>query len=285
MKFWYLAVAEKLAHDAPVPDALSGQQHEVFLFMIAKLFASAAVAALMAVAPVAAQAQEKQPLSSEQTEAVRKVVRDYIMEHPEIIGDAIEALREKQRLAAEAEAKKTLTERKADLYNDPDSPSVGNQKGDVTIVEFMDYRCGYCKSVHDGLLEAVKADGKVRLVYKDFPILGPDSVLAARAALAAREQNKYEELHNALIKFRGPLNEQAILKLATDTGLNAEQLKKDMADPKVENTLRKNFELARALDLSGTPAFIIGDRLIPGAADQATIKQLIDQARKPKDKG
>ncbi|MBW7850859.1 MAG: DsbA family protein [Rhodospirillales bacterium] len=252
--------------------------------MIFRKVLFAAMAAFLAYAPAQATAQDQQPLSPAQTEAVRKLVRQYIMENPEIIAEAIEALREKQRLAAEAEARKALVERRNEILNDPDSPVAGNREGDVTLVEFFDYRCTYCKSVYEDLLSVVEADGKVRLIFKEFPILGPESNYAARAALAARAQNKYAEFHGALMRLRTPLNEKAVMKAAADVGLNAERLKKDMASPQIGEILKRNIDLARALDINGTPAFVIGDRIIPGALDKSTLKHLIEQTRKQKDK-
>lgn len=245
-----------------------------------KLLASAAVTALLAFAP-AAQAQEEPPLTAKQQEAVRKLVRDYIMSNPEIVAEAIEALREKQRLAAEEEAARALVERAKEIFEDPAAPLGGNLQGDVTLVEFFDYRCTYCKSVTDTVFDTLKADGNIKLVFKELPILGPESVVAARAALASVKQGKYEAYHRALMKMRGKVDEQSILKTAAEVGLDVEALKKDMADPEVEAALKRNLELARALDIGGTPAFVIGDRIIPGAVDQPTLKRLIEETRKP----
>lgn len=248
--------------------------------MLVKFFAPALMAVAILAAPMAASAQEDQALTQKQAEAVRNLVRDYIMENPEIIAEAIEALREKQRLTAEAEAKKALVELREQIRNDPDSPVLGNAKGDITVVEFFDYRCTYCKAILDPLMETVKADGKVRLVMKEFPILGPDSVVAAKAAMAARAQKKYEEFHRAMMKVRGQVNTDTIFKVAAEVGLNVDKLKKDMSAPEIDQALKRNAELARSLDISGTPALIIGDRIIPGALDQGTLKQIIDQTRK-----
>lgn len=248
-----------------------------------KFLVTAALATLVALSPMRAQAQEDQSLTPKQVEAVKKVVRDYIMANPDIIAEAIEALREKQRLAAEAEAAKALLERSNEIFQDPDAPVAGNPQGNITVVEFFDYRCTYCKSVADTLFEVVKEDGNVRLVFKEFPILGPESVLASRAALASRAQGKYEGFHRALMKIRGVVNEAAIMKAAAEAGLDVDKLKKDMEAPEIEAILKRNIELARALDIGGTPAFIIGDRIIPGAVDRGTLKNLIEQARKPKD--
>jgi protein-disulfide isomerase len=248
--------------------------------MIARLLSVALLASMLMAAP--ARAQEEQPLNSKQSEAVKKLIRDYLMDNPQVIAEALEALREKERLVAEQDAQRALKDLKEEIQNDPEAPVAGNPKGDVVLVEFFDYRCTYCKSVSDTIFETVAKDGKIKLVLKEFPILGPESVLASRAALASRAQKKYIEFHRALMKVRGPLNEQTIMKTASDVGLNVDQLRKDMQSTDVENALRKNLTLARALNLAGTPTFIIGDRIIPTAVDQATLKQLVDQARKPK---
>lgn len=255
--------------------------------MLLRSFAALLVAGSLAVlpmvaAPAAAQAQEDQPLTPKQQDAVKKLVHDYIMENPSIIAEAIEALREKEQLAAENDAKKAISDRSRDIFDNPASPELGNPKGDVTVVEFFDYRCPYCKAVSDAVFETVKTDGNVKLVMKDLPVLGPDSVFAARAALAARNQKKYEAFHKAMMHLKGPLNEQTVMKTAAEVGLSAEKLKADMADPQIDKAINDNLQLAHALGINGTPAFIVGDQLVPGAMPPAALKQLIDQARKPK---
>jgi protein-disulfide isomerase len=234
------------------------------------------------VLPSASQAQEDPPLTPKQQDAVKKMVHDYIMENPSVIADAIEALRQKEELAAEVSARKAISDRKNEILDDPESPVLGNAKGDVTVVEFFDYRCPYCKNMLDMVMDTVKSDGKVRLVMKELPILGPDSVTAARAALAARSQKKYEEFHRALMKLKGPINEASVMKTAAEIGLNVEKLKKDMDDDRIDTVLKNNIQLAHALNISGTPGFVIGDQITPGAMNQQALKQLIDQARKPK---
>lgn len=239
------------------------------------------LAALM-MAPQASRAQDDQSFTPKQQDAVKKLVHDYLMENPAIIAEAIEALRQKEDLAADLAAKKTLADRKDEIFSDPDSPVLGNPKGDVTLVEFFDYRCPYCKAMAEQLFDAVKSDGKLKLVLKEFPVLGPDSVTAARAALAAREQKKYEEFHKAMMRLKEPVTEKVIFKIASEVGLNIDKLKKDMDDQKIDTILKNNLKLAHDLDVSGTPAFVIGDQLVPGAISPQNLKQLIDQARKGK---
>jgi len=245
--------------------------------LVAFAFAVAAPAAIPA-----AYAQDDQALTTKQTEAVQKIVKDYLMEHPEVVGEALEALREKERVEAEQEAQKTLKDRKDEVFGDADAQVYGNPKGDVVIVEFFDYHCTYCKGMDEFLLDTVKADGKVKLLLREFPILGPDSLSAARAALAAQKQGKYLEFHRALMKNRGPLADQNLFKIAQDVGLNVEQLKKDIQAPEIDQSLRRTQALASDLDVSATPTFIIGDHVIRSAFDQSALKQMIDQARKTK---
>jgi protein-disulfide isomerase len=151
----------------------------------------------------------------------------------------------------------------------------------VTLVEFFDYRCPYCKQVSPSLQALLKEDPKLRVVYKEFPVLGRESVFAARAALAARKQGKYELFHNALMALKGQLGDDIVLKTAGAVGIDVEKLKADMGAPEIEAQIRRNHELAQALDIRGTPAFIVGTTLIPGAVDVATLRQKIAEARKP----
>lgn len=253
--------------------------------MIAKTFAAILLASGMLLTAAPVSAQEDEPLTPRQADAVRKVVRDYLMEHPEVLGEALEALREKMRVQAEVEARKMIEARKDELTKSADDPVAGNAKGDVVLVEFFDYNCGFCKQTFDAMMEAVKADGKVKVVFKEYPILSPESVAAARVALVAKAHGKYDEVHRAFMKFRGRLDEKAALKMAGEAGLNVEQVKKEMASSEIDRQLKKVADLARALDIGGTPTFIVGDRLVSSALDQPTFRQLIELARRPAKQG
>ncbi len=230
-------------------------------------------------APVAS-AQEDQALTPKQAEAVRRVIRDYLMEHPEVLQEALEALHEKVRQAQEADSRKNIETYRAELFDNKDDPSTGNAKGDVTIVEFFDYNCAYCKASYDGLMDTIRADGKTRLVFKEFPILTDESIVASRIALAAKKQGKYDDVHRAFMKYRGKLDEKTAYKLAADAGVNVDQAKKDMASPDLDKLLRRNKEIAHSLGVEGTPTFVIGDRIIPQAVEASTLKQLIELTRK-----
>ncbi len=244
-------------------------------------FAStAAAAAIMALFSAGAAEPARAPLTSEQEKAVEDIVREYLTSNPEIIVEAIEKLRQKQRLAAEERAREAVKAHRDELFADATSPVAGNANGDVTVVEFFDYRCGYCKSVFAMLLKTVKNDGRVRLVFKEFPILGPASRFAAKAALAARKQGKYLAYHTALMRVRGNLSEAAVLAVAKSVGLDVARLKNDMHAPEIAAILERNFRLASALAIRGTPAFVIGDRLVPGAVNAETLKSLIAETRR-----
>lgn len=166
-----------------------------------------------------------------------------------------------------------------ELLDDPDSVVGGNPEGNVTVVEFFDYRCGYCKVVASRLVSLLKEDGNIRFIYKEFPILGPASQIAARAALAAAKQEKYVAFHDALMAVHGPLNENKIFDIATRVGMNLRQLRQDMASPEIDAALRRTKKLARSLNIRGTPAFVIGDAVIPGAIRLVELKAFVEWAR------
>jgi len=210
---------------------------------------------------------------------IEKIVREYLLAHPEVV---TEALREGQRREQEAQRQRAtdaIRARLAELTQDPGSPVAGNPQGRVTIVEFFDYQCGYCKRQEVELKTLLQADPDIRLVYKDLPILGPASVFAARAALAAQKQGKHAALHAALMAASQKLTDQEVLRIAEQIGLDTAKLEKDMADPSVSQALDRNFQLQRALNIQGTPALIIGTELIPGAASLESLKALVARAR------
>ena len=209
------------------------------------------------------------------------LIRDFILNNPEIIIKSIQSLQARDKRDAQARSKANLVKFRSELFNDPATPVGGNVKGDVTIVEFFDYRCGFCKRVFPAVMKVLNDDKNIRYVYKEFPILGPDSVAASKAALAAwlTDKGKYEPFHRALMVTKGALPEQRVMKIAAKTGYDVKALKKTMADPRINEMIKKNFALAQALDINGTPAFVIGDKIVRGAIDLAALKKLISQAR------
>jgi protein-disulfide isomerase len=220
-------------------------------------------------------------LSDKQQKAVEEIVREYILKNPEIILQSIENMRLRQQHVKSQTIKKTLRERSAELFRDPNSHVGGNPDGNITLVEFFDYRCSYCKRVHPTITKLLKSDGNIRFVYKEYPSLGPESVFAARAAIASRSQGKYVEFHNALIELRGSFAQSRVLKAAQDVGLNVEKLAQEIEDQKAKanKIFRLNYDLAEALDISGTPAFIVGDIVIRGAVELSALKEAIASAR------
>ena len=173
-----------------------------------------------------------------------------------------------------------IAKNKDDLFNSPGDPVLGNPNGDVTLVEFFDYLCPYCKTVHPVLIKLLKDDGNIRFISKEYPVLGPVSNYAAQAALAAQYQGKYEAFSSALLGARG-LNKDKVFAIAQDVGLDTERLRTDMKTFKdsINATLNLNFALAKSLALKGTPAFIANDTLIPGAPGLAGLEKLIAMAR------
>jgi protein-disulfide isomerase len=213
--------------------------------------------------------------------ALEEAIRSYLLEHPEVIIQSLEKYEKEQREAREKASADALTARKDDLYSHPMTPVTGDPKGDVTIVEFFDYQCGYCKRTLQHILEVQKEDPRVRIAWKELPILGPTSEIAARAAMAAKRQDKYLEFHVAVMSNRGPLTDERIFQLAGKAGVDVARLKRDMADPAIEKYLQETLLLARQLGINGTPGFVIGGKLVAGAIDKDQMKALIAEARRP----
>ncbi len=219
------------------------------------------------------------PFDAQQERAIREIVRDYLVTHPEVIVDAIEVLRERQRAQELENTRQAVTANADALLEDPHTPVVGNPDGDVTIVEFFDYRCGYCKRVFPALMDLLEEDGNIRLVMKEFPILGPESQFAARAALAAREQDRYGDFHARLMEARGELSEDAVMAIAGSVGLDLDRLRDDMTAERIDEALERNFALADRLSIRGTPAFVIGDELVPGAIGLDQLRRMVEEQR------
>jgi protein-disulfide isomerase len=213
--------------------------------------------------------------------AIEMIVREYILAHPDVILDSLRAYEAARRAEEEKGAAAALAASREAIERDPAAPVAGNPNGNVTVVEFFDYQCGYCKRVLPVMQELLKTDPNVRFVFKEFPILGPESVTAARAALAvwATARDKYVPFHTALMQSRGGLSEERIMETAKGVGLDVAKLRSAMAEPAIEETLQRNLEVGRAINVNGTPAFLIGGRLVPGALDLETMRRQIAQAR------
>ncbi|MGY8990429.1 MAG: DsbA family protein [Rhodospirillales bacterium] len=234
---------------------------------------------LLASAPLHAAEPAKTPLDKE---TIEKVLREVLRTNPEIVVEAIEAYRAKQEAEKANKAREALASRRKELNGGAMTPIGGNPKGTVTVVEFFDYQCGYCKRVFPSILALIQSDKRIRYVFKELPILGPASMLASRAAIAAWEidQKKYLPFHTALMASRGRLNEGKILRIAKDSGINPDELQKQMKEPEVFQELQNNLNLAQALNINGTPAFIIGNQIIPGAVSLDELKRMVEAENK-----
>jgi protein-disulfide isomerase len=238
----------------------------------APVAAPAATAPAPAAAPVFTDAQKA---------AIEDVVRNLLIKKdPEIIVKSIQEMQARQTAEASVKSKEALTGNRDKIFNDPNAPVGGNLKGTVTVVEFYDYQCGYCKSMQDSVDKLLKEDKNVKFVYKEFPILGDNSVKAAKAALAGVRQGKFPQLHEALMASKEHLTDDVIFKIAKGLGVDLEKLKKDMADEAIEKMVKANQELGSEIGAHGTPSFVIGDQVYPGAMSYDQLKQTVDEARK-----
>jgi protein-disulfide isomerase len=241
-------------------------------------FLPVALATALASAPPHARAAAD--MTAPQREAIEAVIHDYLMHNPDVLIEALRGAEDKLNHEADSKAATVLSDRRSEIFDDPMTPVGGNPRGDVTIVEFFDYRCPYCKQVLPTLQTLLKEDRELRFIYKEMPVLGPASIVAARAALAAQRQGKYEAFHAAMMGTKGQISEDAVYKVAASVGLDVGRLKQDMTAPDIERALKANLALAEALNIRGTPGFVIGQHIIPGVMDLEAIKSMIADARK-----
>jgi len=247
------------------------------------VIAGALTAALLAFAlPQTSRADE---FSKSQTTAIQKIVHDYLVQHPEVLEEAMGELQKRQQASEAAKNKEVVKAHAKQLFDSPDEVVLGNPKGNVTFVEFFDYNCGYCKHAMSDMLTLLKSDPNLKVVLKEFPVLGPGSVEAARVAVAVRMQapQKYLEFHTKLLGGRGHADEARALAVAKEIGLDMTRIRKDMKSPEVEKTLKQDFALAQALGINGTPSYVVGDNVIVGAVGLDALKQKIANARCGKD--
>lgn len=251
--------------------------------------AAAPAAEPAAAAPVAAAPVAAAPVSGNAGAAVTRaelpaLVKETLMNNPEIIMEAVKKMREKQEAEGKKKAAEGLAKYKADLFSNAELPSVGPKDADVTVVEFFDYHCGYCKHMLPVVNQALAEDKKVRFVFVEFPILSEDSVTAARAAIAVNRiaKDKYFDFHQALMKSSSKFDEKMLLDAAKKLGIDSTKLKAEMAKPEITAMLDKNREIAGALNITGTPAIILGDEIAPGAVPYDTLKKMIAAVRSGK---
>jgi protein-disulfide isomerase len=220
------------------------------------------------------------PLTPEQKDAVQQLIRDTLANHPEIVIEALKAAQQKSDAEAADNVRRAIVDQRARLVSDPASPVGGNASGDVTIVEFFDYRCPYCKEVEPSLEALLKEDRKLRIVYKEFPILGAASVYAARVALASRGQGKYDAFHRAMMAVKGTIDSEVVRRTAAGVGIDMAKLESAVKAAEIDGIIKGNYALAESLEITGTPAFIIGDTMVPGVADIDTLRKLVAEVRK-----
>lgn len=244
-----------------------------------KIGAAAIIASLAFTGSLSLSANAKKFDDADKT-AIQKIVKDYLLKNPEVIR---EALIELERRTAEAEKnkqKKLLAENQELLTNEKYAHIAGNKNGDITVVEFFDYNCPYCRQALTDIMKLMEADKNVRVVLKEYPILGKASTTAAMAALASRKQGKYMEFHTALLSAKGRINDEQITKIAKSVGLDVEKLKKDMKSADVIEAHKKNMEVGHKLGINGTPTFIFNDQVIPQVLPFEAMKQLVARIRK-----
>jgi protein-disulfide isomerase len=219
--------------------------------------------------------------TSEQKAEIEKMFKSLLAESGGEIMDAVTKYQADQAKVDEEKSKLMLTENEEAIFNDPDTPIAGNPNGDVTVVEFFDYNCGYCKKALPDITAILK-DPNVKVAFKEMPILSPASGMAAKWALAADKQGKYWEFHSKLMETKDNKTEEKLTEIANNIGIDVEQLKKDAADPALDKLLEANQKLARELSVRGTPAFIIGDKIFRGYIGQDAMKAAVAEARSGK---
>ena len=240
-----------------------------------------AVAAI--VLAIAAPPARAQSFSDTQRGEIERVVKDYLVAHPEVLQEVLSELEKRQSDADAAKHRDGVKQYSQALFYSPRQVTIGNRQGDVTLVEFFDYNCGYCKRALADMLNLMKEDAKLRVVLKEFPVLGPGSVEAAQVAVAVRMQDptgkKYLEFHQKLLGGRGPADRAHALAVAKDIGLDMARIEKDMAGDEAKATLKENMHIAEALGLNGTPSYVIGTEVVVGAVGLAALREKVGTAR------
>src|SRR3954447_3178557 len=231
-------------------------------------------------APTIASAQN---FSQRQRSEIEKIVRDYLLSHPEVLEEVSAELGKRQAAAESAKHEAAVTNNAQAIFSSPRGVTIGNKDGDVTFVEFFDYNCGYCKRAMADMLELMKADPKLKVVLKEFPVLSQGSVEAAQVAVAVRMQDpngkKYLEFHQKLLGGRGPADKAHAMTAAKEAGLDTARIEKDLTSPEVRATIEENFKLAEAMGMNGTPSYVIGKQVVIGAVGLENLKEKIGIAR------
>ena len=251
---------------------------------VAARWVSALLASLVAAATLFAAPASAQTFSDDQRHEIEGIIKDYLLKHPEVLQDVMAALDKKQQEADAEKARSTIKNNNATLFNSPHQVVLGNPQGNLTVVEFFDYNCGYCKRALPDMLTLLKTDPNLRFVLKEFPVLGEGSVEAAHVAVAARMQDptgkKYIEFHQKLLGGRGPADKAHALAVAKEVGFDMARIEKDMTSAEVKTTIDEDMKLADALGVNGTPSYVVGGELVVGAVGLDALKEKIAASRK-----
>jgi protein-disulfide isomerase len=240
--------------------------------------ALAALLALAALAPAGAQ-----QFSPAQRGDIEKIIRDYLLKHPEVLQEAMAELEKKQAVVEAEKAKSAIKDHAEALFNSPYQVTLGNPQGDVTFVEFFDYNCGYCKRALLDMMTLMGKDPKLKVVLKEFPVLGPSSMEAAQVGVAVRMQDKsgrkYLEFHQKLLTGRGQIDKARAMAVAKEIGLDVARIEKDLKSEEVTKSIQESIKLAEALGMNGTPSYVIGTDVVVGAVGLEALGKKIDAAR------
>jgi len=246
---------------------------------LAVIIAAAAALASPSVTPARAQS-----FSAEQREEIGKIVKDYLVAHPEVLQDAMAELEKHQQAEENEKHRAAVIANKATLFSSPRQVVLGNPQGNVTMVEFFDYNCGFCKRAMSDMLDLIKTDGNLKFVLKEFPVLGEGSVEAAHVAVAARMQDptgkKYLEFHQKLLGGRGAADKARALAVAKEVGFDMARIEKDMNGDEVKKTIEENLKLADAIGVNGTPSYVVGEEVVVGAVGIDALREKINAERK-----
>jgi protein-disulfide isomerase len=245
-----------------------------------RLLAPALLALTLCVAPHAASGQS---FSGAQRGEIEKIVREYLIAHPEVLEEAMAELTKRQAVAETEKQQATIAKNADTIFNSPRGVVVGNKDGDVTFVEFFDYNCGFCKRAMNDMMVLMKNDPKLKVVLKEFPVLGQGSIEAAQVAVAVRMQDptgkKYLDFHQKLLNGRGQADKARAMAAAKEAGLDMGRLEKDISSPEVRATLEENLRIADSLGMNGTPSYVIGKQIVIGAVGVDALREKISNAR------
>jgi len=242
------------------------------------------IAAAIFLASPAATPAQAQTFSVDQRQEIENIIKDYLLAHPEVMQDVMAEIEKRQQMAEVEKHRAAVVENNATLFSSPHQVVLGNPHGNVTMVEFFDYNCAFCKRALSDMLDLLKTDPNLKFVLKEFPVLGEGSVEAAHVAVAARMQDttgkKYIEFHQKLLGGRGPADKARALAVAKEVGFDMARIEKDMSSDEVKKTIDENMKLADALGVNGTPSYVVGDEVVVGAVGLDALKEKIAAERK-----